>query len=558
MEKEYVKELDRAYLVLARGQIDEEEYVLQMAMRGKLPGILPLSVFAKDGKKSLRADVTACTSISSRFHSVAMTGSDVRKILFSVRDTASRMPSLLMSVRDLYLDPECIFLGPGGDEVLLCYVPHICDAEPDSVRLLSEFLLKKLDHSDQMAMQLAYPLYEQVSADSYDLSGILSKLLPDMHSSRGEERGISGSRDFRDDAPPDRGESFHGSSPHVQAEYDEFSGPGVRKLPPPGKRQKGGSVRPGHGRARKNTRNPAGPDAGSGRKTAKGRKDLSLRKLLPAGIILPAAVILIVVFQMDMTQILGMGFLCVSLIWIIHSSWEKRSNEARNIWFDAEEDMESDDRFYQSLRDELYAEDPQFSRHLRQPGPDSGQAWHSQQPGSDSRQAWHSQQPGPDFGQAWHSQQPGPDSGQAWHSQQPARYSSQPVRRYAEEGSSCHPQADSSERTSLLRHQKPALISLDKTRCQDIRLDQDHLILGKSRPQVDIVLPDDTVSRKHARIERRTDGYYVTDLFSTNGTFLDGHRLESGQAVALKDGAQLTVASLSYRVEIPDSGYRIP
>ena len=88
MEKEYRKELDRVYLVLAEGQIDEEEYVLQMAMRGRLPGILPLSVFAKDGKKSLRADVTACTSITSRFSLVALTGSDVRKVLSSVRDTA--------------------------------------------------------------------------------------------------------------------------------------------------------------------------------------------------------------------------------------------------------------------------------------------------------------------------------------------------------------------------------------------------------------------------------------------------------------------------------------
>lgn len=170
MEKEYRKELDRVYLLLTEDQIDEDEYVMQMALRQKLSGILPVSVFAKDGKKRLQADVTACTSISSRFKSVSLTGSDVRKILSALKDTASRMPSLLMSVRDLYLDPDCIFLGPGGDEVLLCYIPHVSDTEPDSVRLLSEFFLKKLDHSDQTAVSLVYPLYDQVSSDSYDLT----------------------------------------------------------------------------------------------------------------------------------------------------------------------------------------------------------------------------------------------------------------------------------------------------------------------------------------------------------------------------------------------------
>ena len=543
MEKEYRKELDRVYLVLAEGQIDEEEYVLQMAMRGRLPGILPLSVFAKDGKKSLRADVTACTSITSRFSLVALTGSDVRKVLSSVRDTASKMPSLLMSVRDLYLDPECIFLGPGGDEVLLCYVPHISDTEPDSVRLLSEFLLKKLDHSDQVAMQLAYPLYDQISADSYDLFEVLSKLLPDTRSSTGKMAGVSGSRDG---VPSYGRESSRGSNPYVQADhasaygydtagtsgtydnvsgkalydgtskrpasdggpvygagsdYDEFSGTTVRKLPPPGRKRKGGRDRSGHRRSQKSSGNSKRRNASSGRRTAQGRSGLSLRALLPAAIILPAAVLLIVVFQMDMTQVLGMGFLCVSLIWIIHSSLEKRSNEARNIWFDAEEDMESDDRFYQSLRNELYAEDPQFSGHAQKAWSDSGQAW-----------------------------------------QKP-----QPVQRDTAGESSGSPQTDTSEKTRFLRHQTPALISLDQHRCQDIHLDQDHLILGKSRSQADVVLPGDTVSRKHARIERRMDGYYVTDLFSTNGTFLDGHRLESGQAAALKNGAQLTIASLPYR-----------
>ena len=587
MEKEYRKELDRVYLVLAEGQIDEEEYVLQMAMRGRLPGILPLSVFAKDGKKSLRADVTACTSITSRFSLVALTGSDVRKVLSSVRDTASKMPSLLMSVRDLYLDPECIFLGPGGDEVLLCYVPHISDTEPDSVRLLSEFLLKKLDHSDQVAMQLAYPLYDQISADSYDLFEVLSKLLPDTRSSTGKMAGVSGSRDG---VPSYGRESSRGSNPYVQADhasaygydtagtsgtydnvsgkalydgtskrpasdggpvygagsdYDEFSGTTVRKLPPPGRKRKGGRDRSGHRRSQKSSGNSKRRNASSGRRTAQGRSGLSLRALLPAAIILPAAVLLIVVFQMDMTQVLGMGFLCVSLIWIIHSSLEKRSNEARNIWFDAEEDMESDDRFYQSLRNELYAEDPQFSGHAQKAWQDSGQEWQKPQPGSG--QAW--QKPQPDSGQAW--QRPQPDSGQEWQRPQPgsgqAWQRPQPVQRDTAGESSGSPQTDTSEKTRFLRHQTPALISLDQHRCQDIHLDQDHLILGKSRSQADIVLPGDTVSRKHARIERRMDGYYVTDLFSTNGTFLDGHRLESGQAAALKNGAQLTIASLPYR-----------
>ena len=96
----------------------------------------------------------------------------------------------------------------------------------------------------------------------------------------------------------------------------------------------------------------------------------------------------------------------------------------------------------------------------------------------------------------------------------------------------------------------PCLISLQQDRCGDIALSAPHLILGKNREKADIVLPDDTVSRIHARIELRTDGFYINDLYSTNGTWLNGRRIEPGNAVRLSDGAALGMGSLKFRVQL--------
>ena len=48
--------------------------------------------------------------------------------------------------------------------------------------------------------------------------------------------------------------------------------------------------------------------------------------------------------------------------------------------------------------------------------------------------------------------------------------------------------------------------------------------LGES----DLILTDPTVSRKHAVVEEKADGYVIRDLGSTNGTFLDGVRIREG------------------------------
>jgi FHA domain/DUF1707 SHOCT-like domain len=65
------------------------------------------------------------------------------------------------------------------------------------------------------------------------------------------------------------------------------------------------------------------------------------------------------------------------------------------------------------------------------------------------------------------------------------------------------------------------------------------LVVGRGR-SCDLVFGDEAVSRRHARFERVGDQWYVTDLGSTNGTYVDGVRVERapvgiGSRVSLGD-----------------------
>lgn len=62
---------------------------------------------------------------------------------------------------------------------------------------------------------------------------------------------------------------------------------------------------------------------------------------------------------------------------------------------------------------------------------------------------------------------------------------------------------------------------------------RDVLVIGRDKG-CDLVFTEDTVSRKHARIVRGADGYYLEDLQSRNGTFLNGRKLNG--PVRLRDG----------------------
>jgi hypothetical protein len=71
--------------------------------------------------------------------------------------------------------------------------------------------------------------------------------------------------------------------------------------------------------------------------------------------------------------------------------------------------------------------------------------------------------------------------------------------------------------------------------------------IGRSE-EGEIVLVDPSVSRTHAVVEIDEGGAFVRDLGSTNGTFLNGRRIESG---SLRDGDELRFGNTRMRFETP-------
>jgi hypothetical protein len=68
-------------------------------------------------------------------------------------------------------------------------------------------------------------------------------------------------------------------------------------------------------------------------------------------------------------------------------------------------------------------------------------------------------------------------------------------------------------------------------------LQGERLAIGR-RPESDVFLDDVTVSRDHALLVHRTDGWHLDDLGSLNGTYVNRERIESSK---LTDGDELQV-----------------
>jgi pSer/pThr/pTyr-binding forkhead associated (FHA) protein len=83
----------------------------------------------------------------------------------------------------------------------------------------------------------------------------------------------------------------------------------------------------------------------------------------------------------------------------------------------------------------------------------------------------------------------------------------------------------------------------------NIPLDRPLTLLGRD-PGCDALLDSPRVSRQHCCLAVLCDRVDVRDLKSTNGTRINGQRIQSGQ---LRPGDELEIAELRYRLIVGGS-----
>lgn len=475
MKTSISRESDQIYLTLEDIHVQEESYSLKMIRSCPIGSLLPCSIFFFNGEYRLRFNITGLTSLSERFASRPVRYGEIREVLFTLRDICIKLPDYLLDSEELLLDPDDIFMSPGDNRVKICYVPGLMSSQPESRKLLAEYLLKHTDHSDQAATDLAYAFYDRASDENCILSGSLQEILTRQTDTK--------SSSLHEQEQTEQVQDFSPAYTVPQSSADDFSifdtSPASKRADPSDSEKY--AAHPDHIRNSKSS-GDASVRPRPRIPRALRRKQEHDRKLLILLIIAAVASggCAAFYFQMDAAQIGGFAFLSAAVIWLVRQQQYKKSGDLQNIWSDEEEDMVDDDTFYRSLLDEVYSDDSGSIQHSPLKSDGNGTMEKSQPP-------------------------------------QPA---------------------------SAPQHE---LLSLQPEVYNNIPLNRSVIVIGKNPHDCDICLRSDTISRVHAKIEKIGEDYYLTDLFSTNGTFLDGQRIEPNHAVLIPHGAEVSFARYHYR-----------
>jgi|GEM_PF-1039865 len=76
------------------------------------------------------------------------------------------------------------------------------------------------------------------------------------------------------------------------------------------------------------------------------------------------------------------------------------------------------------------------------------------------------------------------------------------------------------------------------------------VLIGRDRSKCDFILTQDSISRVHVSIKSIHQKLYITDLSSTNGTYMDGIQILSNQPILLPNNGTIIIGDVEFAIRL--------
>lgn len=84
-------------------------------------------------------------------------------------------------------------------------------------------------------------------------------------------------------------------------------------------------------------------------------------------------------------------------------------------------------------------------------------------------------------------------------------------------------------------------------------ISQDRVTIGRSN-KADVVIPDESLSRVHCQIEQEAGNFFITDMGSANGVYIDGNRITANQRTSFQTFMQLSIGPIEVFIQEDNEG----
>lgn len=507
MRTEYKRDMNHNYLILyGENEINTDSYQVRMLVGNVIPSILKCRIQGMDGNFLIYFDITSKQALNILYEDRKMKLEDLQLIFGGFVKAMEDAAEYLMNPGQFVLSADYIYADIEKKKIYFCMMPGYEKDIKEQFQLLTEYILPKIDHEDGKAVILGYGVYKRAMEDSFHLEHIKEEL----YKIQGQDDRKTDVNEREKVDHTERNSYFQND--REQEDYwenDEIKGEFIREG--------------------ENSKQPG--------------------TLYKAGMIVLAAVLLCAVTAaallgylpyMETGTLLGIIIvLAAGVMLVVHVMKNKRSSGTKNL-----ENMKKESERKTNIKTNIKT------------GTDVETRTGMKEAGSELEDSEYN---------IWFNREKRNTSGINEIKRQSITEEKWEDRLY--ENLKCEPSEKEQTGKEISKTKisqtlpdygetivlsagtvsgPASLVSKEPGELATIYLNEDLTVIGKLENACDAVISLPTVSRIHAKIRKREEVYYLTDMNSRNGTAVNGRLLRPEEEYQLEPEDEVDFAQARY------------
>ena len=490
MEVKLVRDGFRNYLLIEEIEVKEEQYETQMMLQNDLSYFLKLEIRGINQERKYCYCINSKQSLKRVLELKNIGFEELKTILMGLLSALKQLKEYFLKEDRVYLNLDSIYTELERSEIYLCYIPGYYENIGIQVRNLMEQFMDTIDHTDSNAVVLIYGLYRITRQENYTLADLEDFI---YHISKEEFPQ-------KDTNNKKQGEK--------QLILDELFG---GKLLEDEKKMEGWVKEEDQGKKAnwdcddfEEKEDDTKRKNGNIRFQMEYETDLKKKKRgkwwyialifdFVVGVCITYLVILLMNRGLNMKGILGLGILTLAFLSMSFFAARK------------EEDVREEEEEMQKaiLRSRQFQEE----------------SWYEEE----------------SYEEVYDKE--------FFEEETYGELNSERIQEKHEN------YIENQNKTTVLYEESVPKLNCVGKKEESILLDHFPFIIGSRKENSDYAITEKGVSRMHADISFEGGMYFITDLNSTNGTYINGKEIETGTAVQLKNGDEIRIAKRRLVIE---------
>lgn len=199
MEAKYEMDMQTNFLILDGKCNASSNYASKMILGNNILGLLKVELRSVDDKDYFYYNITSKDSLFNIYENKLLDYLTLKNILIKIINILERSDDYLLEEECFLLKPEFIYIDQDSEEPFLCYYVDYKEPLIEQFSRLLEYFMNKVDYKDEKAVLLVYALYKITKGSNITFEHLKEELHKDIASQESDYKATNQENDLEKD-----------------------------------------------------------------------------------------------------------------------------------------------------------------------------------------------------------------------------------------------------------------------------------------------------------------------------------------------------------------------